>query len=152
MEPLNKVLPTFYELIKEANESDNPVAVLKKGAGNDQRVSVIIGYAFNPNFKFQLPEGMPPYVPTQHPIGMGDVHILNLSSKMYLMCSNDTPRIKKEEIYIKWLESMSDIEAKLMIDIKDQTISKTYEKITDDVICDTLGWDKDMLRRLREKK
>jgi hypothetical protein len=145
---LNDKSITLYEILKEANSSDTPVDVLKNYMQKDPRMTPILGYWLNPRFKMSsangpLPEGVPPYIPSTHPLGVAPLEILKLHNKLYIIYSKDTKRFKKEEIFIQWLEDMAPEEAALMLNIKDQTLPEEFSKLTIDVFISSLGWSKD---------
>ena len=139
---LNPKLPTFYDLLKKADESTNPVEVLQQGMQYDSRIQPILGYAFNPNFKCNLPEGIPPYIPSQYVLTLAPIEILHLHSKLYILYNKETKRYKKEEIFIRWLEDMAPEEAKLLIAIKDQRLQEEFTNLTLEVFLAALQWDR----------
>ena len=149
-EILNEKLPTFLEVIKKANESDDPVSILKEAIKKDSRITNILGYAGNPNAKFPLPEGVPPYIPSEYPLGLAEVEILHLSNKLQILFGT-AHKAKKEEMYIQWLEKMNPEEAELLNAVKDQNIFELYPNIGEYVIVDALGWDRQMYENLKAK-
>lgn len=151
-ERLNDKSITFYEILKKANESENPVQVLKDYMTKDSRLNPILGYALNPNFKMPLPDGIPPYIPSQHPIGVAPVEILNTHNKLYIMYNRDTRQYKKEEIFVQWVEEMAPEEAELMIRIKDQTLQEAFPNLTLDVYLTALGWSREQYDSILQKK
>lgn len=151
-ERLNDKSITFYEILKKADQSENPVQVLKDYMSKDSRLNPILGYALNPNFKMPLPDGIPPYIPSQHPIGVAPVEILNTHNKLYIMYNRDTRQYKKEEIFVQWVEDMAPEEAELMIHIKDQTLQNAYPNLTLDVFIDALGWSRQQYDSICQKK
>lgn len=151
-ERLNEKSITFYEILKKANESDNPVDVLKQFMTKDSRLNPILGFALNPNFKMPLPDGIPPYIPSQHPIGVAPVEILNTHNKLYIMYNRDTKQYKKEEIFVQWVEEMAPEEAELMIRIKDQTLPEAFPNLTLDVYLTALGWSRQQYDSIVQKK
>lgn len=151
-ERLNDKSITFYEILKKANESDNPVDVLKQFMTKDSRLNPILGFALNPNFKMPLPDGIPPYIPSQHPIGVAPVEILNTHNKLYIMYNRDTKQYKKEEIFVQWVEEMAPEEAELMICIKDQTLPEAFPNLTLDVYLTALGWSRQQYDSIVQKK
>lgn len=150
-ERLNAKHQTFYEILKSANESENPVAYLKQAMTKDSRLTPILGYALNPSFRMPLPPGIPPYIPSQHPIGVAPVEILNTHNKLYIMQNKETRQFKKEEIFVQWLEDMAPEEADLMIKIKDQELPGAMPNLTLDVFLNALGWSKDQYQAILEK-
>ena len=151
-ERLNEKSITFIEILKKANESQDPVQTLKEYLQKDSRLSTVLGYALNPNFKMPLPDGTPPYIPSQHPIGVAPVEILNTHNKLYIMYNKDTKQYRKEEIFVQWLEDMAPEEADLMIKIKDQTLPEAFSKLTLDVYLSALGWSRETYDSLLQKR
>lgn len=148
-ERLNEKKITLYEILKEANSAENPVESLKTRMKTDQRMTPILGYWLNPRFKMSLPDGTPPYIPSDHPIGIAPLEILKLHNKLYVIYNKDTKQYKKEEIFIQWLEDMAPEEASLMLNIKDQTLPEEFPNLTLDVFISALGWDKDQFEKLK---
>ena len=115
----------------------------------DSRLNPILGYALNPNFRMPLPEGVPPYIPSQHPIGVAPVEILNLSNKLYVMYNKQTKQFFKENMLVRWMEDMAPEEALLMINIKDQTLDTVYPTLDIDVFIAAMGWSKEDYSKLK---
>lgn len=150
-EVLNKKNPTFLEILQQANASDSPIQSLKQAMQEDQRVTAILGYALNPKFKMPLPEGIPPYIPSESPLGLAEIELLHLSNKLYVMYNKETNRARKEQMFIQWVEKMNAEEAKILIAIKDQELHKLYDKLTEDVFIDAMGWDRVQLDNIRKQ-
>lgn len=144
----------FSELLKEANDSDNPAASLKAAAAEDKRIIAILGYAANPSFRIstQMPEGAPPFKESDLPLGLAQHDVLHLHNKLYILFRPELKQSKKEEHFIRWLEGMHPIDASIMIAIKDQNIHSIYPKITHSVIADALGWNREALEAMRKKQ
>jgi hypothetical protein len=99
-----------------------------------------------------LPDGIPPYIPSQHVLGVAPVEILNTHNKLYVMYHKDTRQYRKEEIFVQWLEDMAPEEAILMIHIKDQTLPMAFPKLTLDVYLNALGWTREQYDRILASK
>lgn len=151
-ERLNEKLPTFEELLQMANNDDDPVEVLTLAMGRDKRVTSLLGYAFNPNYVFLLPEGSPPYKVGEFPTGLADYELLSLHETLVTLCNPNTSKIKREELLIRWLEGMTEGEGQILIRIKDKTLDKMYRNLTEDVFITALGWDKELYKKLKEQK
>lgn len=150
-EKLNDKHITFYEILKLANDSKSPVDDLKLYMKKDGRFTTMLGYALNPAYKMSLPDGVPPYIPSQHEIGLAPLEILNTHNKLYIMYNKDTRQYKKEEIFIQWIEAMAAQEAELMIRIKDQTLDSAFPNLTIDIFLAALGWSKEQYNSLLAK-
>jgi len=149
----NRKCITFYELLKIASEKEDKVSWFKENMKYDPRIFTVLGYALNPNFKMPLPDGMPPYIPSNHVLGVSPLEILTTHNKMYIMYNRETKRHQKESIYVQWLEDMAPEEAELMIRIKDQTLPEAFDgKITINDYLQIMGWSKEVYQTLISKR
>ena len=97
---------------------------------NDAALKLIFEYAFEPEKKFILPEGEPPFKPAVEPLGMTPTNLFSELRRMYVFCRADLKPIKRESLFISFLEGVHPIEAKMLIAVKDQSLHKLYPKIT----------------------
>lgn len=143
----------LVEIFRKAEKADDIVEFLKQEQKREVRLTHILGYCVNPNFCLAegVGYGTPPYRPSSEPEGFGSLEILNLYNQLYIMLNPDLKKFKKEEYLIKWLEEMWQPEAELLIAIKDQEVHTLYPKITEDVIVQALGWDKDKFEEIKRK-
>ena len=83
-------------------------------------------YTFHPDVKFMLPKGAPPYnvsAPSRNSkLIYGQIRMLNYLTNEFT--GNLTP-IKKEQMFIQILESVSKEEAELLIQMKDKKLKVT---------------------------
>lgn len=96
----------------------------------DAALKLIFEYAFDPAKKFILPEGEPPFKPAAEPMGMTPTNLFSELRRMYVFCRADLKPIKRESLFISFLEGVHPDEAKMLIAVKDQTLHKLYPKIT----------------------
>lgn len=90
----------------------------------------VFEHAFNPDKKFVLPEGNPPYKEDPAPIGMSPANLIMEVKKFYVFCRADLNSARRETLFVQLLENVHPTEAVLLLAIKDQTLSKMYKKIT----------------------
>ena len=121
------------EALKTINDDPSVVAKYK----DDFLFKVICAHAFLPNYKFILPEGEPPFKPADQPMGMTDTN-LNVECKKFhsLFCNAQLTPLKREQLFIGLLEAIHPEEAKVLIAVKDQKLSKLYPKITWKLVSD----------------
>lgn len=143
----------FSEILKGVNDSDDPVADLKLAIQDDKRIVAILGYAANPQYRIAnvMPEGYPPFKESDLPLGLAQQDVLHLHNKIYILFRDELKQSKKEEHFIRWLEGMHPIDAKILVAVKDQNLHTIYPKITHEVIASALGWSKDALEALKKK-
>jgi hypothetical protein len=114
------------EILEEINKDP---ASLEKMKGNGA-LKYIFEHAFDPEKKFALPEGDPPYKNDAAPQGMSKGNLLMELRKMYVFCRKDLKAIRRETLFIQLLENIHPDEAKVVLAIKDQNLTKMYPKIT----------------------
>jgi hypothetical protein len=118
------------EVLNEINEDPKKLDEYKK----DKSMDLFFKYAFDPKGKFILPDGIPPYRPDAAPLGMSPAVFWQEVNRFYVFCRTDIKAIKREQLFISMLESVHPDEAKIMIAVKDQTVTKLYKKITKKLI------------------
>lgn len=114
------------ELLDEINK--DPSAITKH-AGNGA-LRLLFEHAFDPAKKFILPEGAPPYKEDAAPIGMSPGNLHMEMRKLYIYCREDLTALRRETLFIQLLEGIHPSEAKLVLAVKDQELTKMYPKIT----------------------
>jgi len=119
---------TFYEIFKEvhnAKKKAEKIAVLHHYSS--AAVKTVLGYTYNPNVKWLLPEGTPPYTPL--PKGADQESALASElRKVYLFVEGDTevqqnlkPH-RRETLFIAMLESIDPRDAKVLIGMKERKL------------------------------
>ena len=115
---------TLYSILKECSEPKSVkerVELLQKH--NSPVISLLLKYAFDPNIKFLLPEGDPPY----KPCGYVDQEsrLFSEARKLYLFVEGGNPnltKLKRETLFIQLLESIDKEDAVLLCAIKDKKL------------------------------
>jgi len=126
MESVSKVL----EKINGIKKKEERVAALRQNSNYTVR-SILQGM-FDANVKFPMPEGAPPYKPSQFDEPKA---LHNEVSRFYLLMEGGNPNlkpIKREQIFIQMLEGVSPDDAKLLIAMKDK--KSPYKNITKDIV------------------
>ena len=113
-------------MLDEINADPKKIELYK----NDAALKIVFEYAFMPEKKFILPEGEPPYKPAAEPMGMTPTNLFSELRRLYVFLREDLKPIKRESLFVSFLEGVHPEEAKLLIAIKDQTLHKLYPKIT----------------------
>ena len=119
---------TFYEIFKEvhnAKKKAEKIAVLHHYSS--AAVKTVLGYTYNPNVKWLLPEGTPPYTPL--PKGADQESALASElRKIYLFTEGDTEAQRnlkpnrRETLFIVMLESIDPRDAKVLIGMKERKL------------------------------
>jgi hypothetical protein len=121
------------EMLKDIN--DNPKAI--ENYKNEFLLKVICAHNFLPNYKFKLPEGEPPFKPAAEPMGMTETNLYVECKRFHnVFCNANITPLKRESLFIGLLEGIHPEEAKVIIAVKDQKLSKLYPKITHKLVSD----------------
>lgn len=118
------------EVLEEINSDPKVIEQYK----TDMALKMLLEYAFIPENKMDLPPGEPPYKPDAAPIGMSPANLRMEMKKLYVFKRQDLKPIKREQLFIDLLENIHPEEAKLLIAVKDQKLSKLYKKVTRKVV------------------
>ena len=116
-------IPTILKEIASKSKKDEKKEVLLKYANNGA-FREILKYAFDPNIKFLLPPGNPPY---NSVVDDSDnpTYLYGLVRKLYLFVEGCNPNLKparREYLFIELLESLHPSEADLLLQVKDKKI------------------------------
>lgn len=93
-------------------------------------ITPFLEYAFDPNKKWILPEGNPPFKPAAEPMGMTPTNLYGEVRRFYVFNREDLTPLKRESLFISLLEGVHPDEAEILIAVKDQKFHRLYKKIT----------------------
>lgn len=126
---MRKYLPNMLE---EINKDPKAINNYK----DDFLLKVVFAHSFLPKYKCLLPEGTPPFKPAAEPIGMTPTNLFNECKRFYVFTREDLTSIKREGLFISMIEGIHPDEAKVLIAMKDQELTKLYPKITWKLVSD----------------
>lgn len=125
---------SIYNILKECSE---PKSVKERVAKLQQNgipvVQQILKYAFDPNIKFLLPEGDPPYKPNEYVDQEGI--LFSEARKLYLFVeggNNNLTNFRRETLFIQFIEGIDKNDAKLICAIKDKKLP--FKTLTKDIV------------------
>lgn len=114
------------EILDDINSDPTKIVNYKDNAA----LRLVLEHAFDPAKKFILPDGDPPYKEDKAPQGMSPSNLHMEAKKLYVFCRADLNPVRRESLFIQLLEGSHPTEAKLLLAIKDQKITKVYPKVT----------------------
>ena len=147
METAGSSAPLLHEILTKVNNAkDKPakIAVLKKNDSVPLR-QVLKG-AFDPNIKWALPEGTPPYKENDAPAGTEHTTLYTEARRLWHFVEGADQKLsktKKETMFIQMLEGLHADDAKLMIAVKEKELNTVYKGLTDAVVKEAFGWNSD---------
>lgn len=110
----------FKDIANQKTEKEK-IAKLQHYINESRAMSIILDLTFNPKIKWLLPPGTPPYNPTDQ-IESQNVLKNDARKLQYFINTREGNNIKplrRETMFIEFLESVDKHDAKLLISIKD---------------------------------
>lgn len=125
---------TIYSILKECSEVKNvKERVEKLQLSCPPVIQSLLKYAFDPNIKFLLPEGDPPYKPCE--FVDQESRLYSEARLMYLFVEGGNPnltKLKREMLFIQLLEGVHKDDAILLCSIKDKKLP--FKTLNSDVV------------------
>lgn len=125
--------PYITEILEKIN--NNP-ELLKTEYSKNYAISALMQYSFDRNLKFDLPEGEPPFKPDAAPLGMSPSNFYQQVKKLYVFTRKDISNVRREQLFIQFLEGLHPSEAKVCVAVKDQNLTSLYPNITGDLVAE----------------
>ena len=127
---------TLAEVMTDINNDVTSLGNLYKYKPNSP-LSQLFRAAFLEEDAWVLPEGDPPYKPFMGAVGTSPTDLLKaiLRGRLaYFGKNKPVPSAKREELFIRLLETVHATEAKVLLAVKDQELTKMYPNITYEVL------------------
>ena len=143
--------PLISEILTKVNNAKDKtkkIAVLREH--NTPALRMILKGAFDPNLKWDLPVGIPPFKANQAPLGTQHTWLADESKKLWHFLVGGNPglsKTRKETMFIQVLENLSEEEANLLINIKDKKLNKKYKGLTANLVKDAFDWNDEFMRK-----
>jgi hypothetical protein len=122
----------IIEQLEEINSNPEKIYEYK----DSNALKLLLEHAFNPSAKFVLPDGNPPYKEDPAPLGMSPANFVMELKRLYVFCREDLNAVRRETLFVQLLENVHPTEAKLLLAVKDQSLSKLYKNITHKLVYD----------------
>jgi len=115
---------SIYELLEQVSKQKTPADKVQKlkEVANGPLVS-ILKYAFDPEIKFALPKGAPPFKPCPFVDQQGMLY--TEARRLYLFVEGGNPsltKLRRESLFIQLIESIDPNDAKLINCVKDKKL------------------------------
>ena len=116
-----KAISWILDFTSKLPNDEEKVKCLK--ANENTALLTILKFCYDPNIKWALPEGEPPYKPCEYP--NVDNMLYSEARRLYLFIEGGNPNLKplkRESMYVDLLQSVTPEDAKLLIAIKDKQL------------------------------
>ena len=132
----------ILDKVHKAKTKEAKVEILKKF--DNQSLRMVIKSSFDPKIVWELPEGDVPFKPNDAPAGTEHTRLASEAKKLYHYikgADNDTPKYKKELMFVQLLEGLHETEAKLIVNAKDKKLHQVYKGLSKEVVKEAFGWN-----------
>ena len=137
----------ILDKVHKAKTKDAKVEILKKF--DNQSLRMVIKSSFDPKIVWELRVGDVPFNPNDAPAGTEHTRLASEAKKLYHYIKggdNDTPKYKKELMFVQLLEGLHETEAKLVINAKDKKLHQVYKGLSKEVVKEAFGWNDDFVK------
>lgn len=125
---------SIYNILKECSEPRSAKERVEKLQSYGLPVvKQILKYAFDPNIKFLLPEGKPPFKPNEYVDQEGV--LFSEARKLYLFVeggNNNLTKLRRETLFIQFIENIDKNDAELICAVKDKKLP--FKSLTKDIV------------------
>ena len=142
-----ELISEIFTKINNAKDKPKKIEVLRQYDSPGMRM--ILKGAFDPKIKWDLPEGTPPYIENEAPAGTEHTFLEVEAKRLYNFAvggNDQLNKIRKETLFIQMLEGLHESEAKVLIDVKNKSLNKTYKGLTSDMVKEAFGWNADFVK------
>jgi len=104
---------------------------------------MVLKSSFDPRFEWDLPEGDVPLQANEAPEGTEHNMLVHEARTLYHFIKGgdpQTPRMRKETMFIQMLEGLHKDEAEVLCYTKDKSLHKKYKGLSDNVVKTAFGW------------
>ena len=136
----------IFTKINNAKDKPKKIEVLKRY--DQPYIRQLLKAAFDPKIKWILPEGTPPYIANEAPVGTEHTLLKNETRRLYLFIEggdNTISKTRKETLFIQMLEGLHQSEAEVLINVKDKKLNKVYKGLTAEMVRETFGWNENFM-------
>jgi len=147
-------VPLFHEIftkVNNAKDKTKKMEVLRKY--QTPALEQFLKAAFDPNIVWLLPEGDVPYLKNDAPDGTDHSRLSSEATRLYhfvklrrasaedVIGNANLQQMKREQMFISLLESLSSGEAECVILAKDNLLNKKYKGLNSNTVRDAFGWN-----------
>jgi len=142
-----QLISEIFTKINNAKDKPKKVEVLRQYDSPGMRM--ILKGAFDPKIEWDLPPGTPPYIANEAPAGTEHTYLEVEAKRLYNFAkggNDQLNKIRKETLFIQMLEGLHADEAKVLIDVKNKSLNKTYKGLTSEMVKEAFGWNADFVK------
>ena len=154
MQAMNSTTGTGTVLMSEVltkvnNAKDKPKKIAVLRDYDNAPLRMVLKGAFDPNIKWALPSGIPPYIANEAPKGTEHGLLRNESKRLWHFVEGAdaaTTKTQKETMFIQMLEGLHQEEAELLLGMKNKTLNKMYKGLTSALVREAFNWNENFMQ------
>ncbi len=147
MDTAGSSAPLLSEILTKVNNAKDKTKKIQVLRDNDSvPLRQVLKGAFDPNIKWDLPAGVPPYKKNDAPAGTEHTTLHQEARRLWHFVKGADEKLsktRKEVMFIQVLEGLQEDEAELLINVKEKSLNKVYKGLTDAVVKEAFGWNED---------
>lgn len=128
----DKCIATIIDLIEKEKSRNKQVDLLKEHSS--YALKAVLGYGMDPDVKWLLPDGDPPYKPLFDAADQEGRFYTECKKLIYFVDSEEgrqVKQIRREQLFIQVLESIDPRDAKLLLRMKNKKLKIKLEAVKD---------------------
>lgn len=136
---MRNLVSEVYDMVeKQANNLDR-LNLLRNEAYQNSVVGHLLNYNYNPNIKFLLPEGRPPFENERKPAGLEDTTLEREFRRFYIWfdVNQNLTAPRRERLFVEMLMGLQIQEANVICLVKDKKLQEKYPSITEKLVRET---------------
>jgi len=141
---MTELLSEILTRVNNAKTKPAKVKILKEE--NCLPLRQLLIWAFDPNVVSVIPEGKPPFIENDAPVGTEHTTLRQSADKLYRYVKGGEDKLestRRETMFIQLLEGLHKDEAELLCNVKDKKLSQVYKGLSSTVVKEGLGLNED---------
>ena len=136
---MRNLVSEVYNMVEKQSNNLDRLNLLRNEAYENMVVGHLLNFNYNPNIKFLLPEGIPPFQNEQKPAGLEDTTLEKEFRRFYIWFDpkQNLPAARREKLFIEMLMGLNIEEANLICLVKDKKLQEKYPSITEELVRET---------------
>jgi hypothetical protein len=132
---MKTLVPQILEEVEKAQSKESKIKVLR--SYEHPVLRGVLQINFNPDVKVNLPEGEPPFKKdTNTPMGYSETNLYAEFRRFYIWLDEkvNLTKIKREQLFIQFLEGIHWTEAEVICLAKDKKLQTKYKSLKEDLV------------------
>jgi hypothetical protein len=128
------LIPEVFQKADTAKTKEEKIKILRDNDSQPLRAMLYLN--FNPDTKWNLPDGEPPFKKEREvPAGLSETTLYRETRRLYIWTQEtNLPKSKREKLFIELLEGVQWTEAEMLCAVKDKRLQKLYKSLKEPLV------------------